>query len=402
MTDIKQRMKRRRIFPLIFSPAVLLLLVSPGSVAAQVEVYNLRPFTHPTHTRIAIDIGQLREYHSNRLVEPDRVYIDIYEAQLNPILHGKTILVDNGYIRDIRIAQKNKSTVRVVVDFDFDKIDRYQVWHLFDPFRIVIDIYPKKIIPSVPTGKPAATPVQPAKPLDSGYSLARQLGLGIRRIVIDPGHGGTDPGCVGKTGVYEKDIVLDVCVRLKQLLKQQKGLEVFFTRESDIFIPPENRTVIANQKQADLFISVHANANPRKNFYGIATFFLNFSADPAVTEIAALENATSTKNIGDMKNIIEKIVKNSKMLESRELAQSIQSQLIQQLSGSYKYIKDLGVRGGPFWVLIGGEMPSVLIEISHLSHSREEERLKSPQYRQQIAQGIFNGIVRYIRSLGKG
>ena len=402
MTDIKQRMKRSRIFSLLFPPAVLLLLISPGSGAAQVEVYNLRPFTHPTHTRIAIDIGQLREYHSNRLIEPDRVYIDIYETQLNPILHGKTILVDNGYIRSIRIAQKNKSTVRMVVDLDFDLTDRYQVWHLFDPFRIVIDIFPKKNIPATPAGKPPATLVQPAQPLESGYSLARQLGLGIHRIVIDPGHGGNDPGCVGKTGVYEKDIVLDVCVRLKQLLQQQKGLEVVFTRESDIFIPPENRTVIANQKQADLFISVHANANPRKNFYGTSTFFLNFSADPDVTAIAARENATSTKNISDMKNIINKIVKNSKILESRELAQCIQSQLVQHLSGSYKYIQDLGVRGGPFWVLIGGEMPSVLIEISHLSHSREEERLKSPEYRQHVAQGIFNGIVRYIQSLGKG
>jgi len=381
----------------------LFLLVSLYSFPAdsRVEIYNLRSYTHPSYTRIVIDIGKLREYTENKLILPDRIYVDIHQSKLNPLLHNKSTIVNNGYIKQIRIAQKNKTTVRMVADIDFKKIKHYHVWHLFDPFRIVIDIYSKIDVPAAKSGTPTKESPKPAQPLQSGYSLARQLGLGIKRIVIDPGHGGSDPGCIGRSGAYEKDIVLDVCMRLKQLLQKQKGLEVVLTRETDIYIPPENRTVIANQKQADMFISVHANANPSKNFSGVQTFYLNFTTDPNVTRIAARENATSTKNIGEMKDIITKIVKNSKIMESKDLAAKVQSQLVRQLSKKYSKVRNLKVRGGPFWVLIGGEMPSILVEISHLSNSREESRLKTPQYREHVAQGIFNGIMTYIQSLGK-
>ncbi|MEA3420632.1 MAG: N-acetylmuramoyl-L-alanine amidase, partial [Acidobacteriota bacterium] len=164
----------------------------------------------------------------------------------------------------------------------------------------------------------------------------------------------------------------------------------------------ESRCVIANQKQADLFISIHANSNPSRKYSGIQTFYLNFSRDPFVNMVAARENATSTKNISEMKEIIEKIVKNSKIIESKELAEKTQKNLTECLSSKYKNVKNLGVKGGPFWVLMGGEMPSILVEISHLSNLKEETRLKSPQYRQQIAQGIYEGILDYMRSLGKG
>lgn len=364
----------------------------------RIEISSLRYHTHPSFTRIVADIGKLREYFSSDLLSPDRIYVDIYQAKLNPILHGKTIPVKNNYLSQIRIAQKTTSTVRIAVDIDFKKIKRYRVWHLFDPFRIIIDIYPG----NSPLKHPPVKITQPAKPAKEGYSMVRQLGLGIQRIVIDPGHGGSDPGCIGKKGAQEKDIVLDVCTRLKKLLSSKKGLEAILTRESDIFVPVENRTIIANQKQADIFISVHANSNTNKKHYGIETFYLNFSQDPSVNEIAARENATSTKNISEMKEIIEMIVKNSKIVESMELAEKIQKNMTKCLSKKYKNIKNLGVKGGPFWVLIGGEMPSVLVEISHLSNLREEERLKSPQYLQRIAQGIYEGIIEYIQSLGKG
>ena len=395
---------RRTAKPLRLSVWVAALCaLAPGSQDNRVEIYNIRNFTHPSYTRIVIDIGKLREYVFKELPDPDRIYVDIFQSRLNPLIQGQDTLVNNGYIKKIRIAQKNRSTVRVVADLDFSKIKSYHVWHLFDPFRIVVDIYPEKnIIP--PPSAPAAKKVpRPAKPSKEGYSLIRQLGLGIKTIVLDPGHGGTDPGCLGRSKkIYEKTIVLDVCQRLKKLLTSNTDLNVVLTRDSDIYLPVENRTVIANQKQADLFISIHANANPRKNFYGVSTFFLNFSTDPEVNRIAARENATTQKNISEMKDIIEKIAKISKSQESRELAGSIQSSLVSGLGRNYKYIKDLGVRGGPFWVLIGGEMPSVLVEISHLSNAREEERLHTPSYRQHVAQGIYNGIIAYINSLGKG
>ncbi len=369
----------------------LIFLPFPSLPDSRIEIHTLRHHTHPSYTRIVVEIGKLREYVFSELLSPDRVYVDIYQVKLNPILHGKTFLVENDYLKRIRIAQKTNSTVRVVADLDFKKA-YYRVWHLPDPFRIIIDIYPSKL-PDLP---------QPPRPAKSGTSIIRQLGLGIRRVVIDPGHGGKDPGCVGKSGLREKKIVLDVAARLKKILESKANLEVIMTRESDIFLDPESRTVIANQKQADLFISIHANANRSKKLSGIESFYLNFSQNPSVIETAARENATSTKNISEMKDIIEKIVQNSKIVESKELAESIQNSLVKSLSQNYSNVKSLGVKGGPFWVLIGGEMPSVLVEVSHLSNPTEEKRLNSPKYRQRVAQGIYEGIIEYVSSLGKG
>ncbi len=387
---------------LVLSFGVALLLVSSVSFSLQkderVEIYDLRHFTHPTFTRIVVDIGTLREYSPHELPSPDRIFVDIYQAKLNPILHNKTYLVQNDYISQIRIAQRSPNTVRVVVDLDFSKVKRFQIWPAFDPFRIVIDIYPQETDSDASTEKSP----QPAQPTKEGYSMARQLGLGIQRIVIDPGHGGKDPGAIGKSGTMEKIIVLDICQRLKKLLGANNNLEVIMTRESDIYVPVENRTVIANQKRADLFVSVHANSNPSKKRSGVETFYLNFSQDPSVIETAALENATSTKKLSEMRSILEKIAKNSKVMESKELANDIQKNLVLTLQKKYKDVKDLGYKGGPFWVLIGVETPSVLVEVSYLSNSREETRLKNVQYRQYIAQGIYNGIKEYMNSLGKG
>jgi N-acetylmuramoyl-L-alanine amidase len=357
----------------------------------RIEIHNLRHHTHPTFTRIVLDIGDVREYIHNKLVKPDRIYVDVFQAKLNPILHGTAIPIENDYLKRIRIAQKNPTTVRMAVDLDFARTDHYRVFHLPDPFRIVIDIYPAE-----------ENSVNPPEPTETGYSIARQLGLGIQRIVLDPGHGGKDPGCIGRKGLLEKEVVLDVSERLRELLASRLDLDVVMTRESDIFIPVENRPVVANQKKADLFISIHANSNPSKNHTGIETFFLNFSLDPSVNAIAARENATSTKNLGEMKDIITKIAQNSKIAESKELAEKVQTELVSHLSRSFSDIRSLGVKGGPFWVLIGGDMPSVLVEISHLSNLKEENRLSTAKYRQNIAEGIYQGIQKYIQSLGKG
>ncbi len=387
-------------FPLLGKSFLILIFALSlfGQPDSRIEVYNLRYHTHPSFTRIVVDIGKLREYYFSQLSSPDRIYVDIYQAKLNPLLQGKSILLDTGYLERIRIAQKNDTTVRLAVDLDFKKIKRHRVWHLLDPFRIVIDIYPED---GTLLDAPSPLP-QPAKPAKEGYSMVRQLGLGIQRIVIDPGHGGKDPGCIGRNGLQEKSVVLDVCKELKKLLEQEKNIEVILTRETDIFLPVESRPVIANQKRADLYISVHANSFPNKKRSGVQTFYLNFSHDPSVNAIAAQENATSTKSISEMKDIITKIAQNSKIVESKELAEIIQDNIVSTLSKNYKNVKDLGVKGGPFWVLIGGEMPSILVEISHLSNKQEAERLKNPKYRRGVAQGIYGGIKNYMESLGKG
>jgi len=394
----------------VFLAAILLFAAPGGNGGAAapklVEVYALRHYTHPNFTRIVLDLGELREYTYGELHAPDRLFVDILQAQLNPILHGQSYALGAEYISRIRIAQRDRGIVRLVVDLDFGSVKSYRVYYLPDPFRIVMDIYPGR--PPEPAAKEAAEAepspepkVRPAEPSAGGYSLARQLGLGIRTIVIDPGHGGTDPGCVGRGGEFEKDLVLDVCLRLRKLLASVRGLEVVLTRETDIFIPLENRTVIANQKKADLFVSVHANSSLNPQRTGVETFYLNLSLDPAVDEIAARENATSTKSIGQMKDILTKIIQNSKIVESRDLADKVQRNLVGSLSRSYSDVRSLGVKGGPFWVLIGSNMPSILVEVSHLSNAKEAARLKEESYRQKIAQGIYDGLVVYMQSLGK-
>ena len=380
------RKKERAIFT-VFLWLVFLVFPSPSHPDSRVEIYTLRHHVHPSFTRVVVEIGKVREFNYNELKSPDRVYLDIYQAKLNAILHNHVYTVKSDYLSRIRIAQKAHSTVRVVVDLDFNKA-YYRVWYLPDPFRIIIDVYPKE------------SPVLPPPP-KLKTSIIRQLGLGIQRVVIDPGHGGKDPGCIGKKGLQEKEVVLDVCHRLKTLL-ESLGLEVIMTRETDIYLDPETRTVVANQKQADLFISIHANASRNRKLSGAETFFLNLSQDSLVVETAARENATSTKSISEMRETIQKILQNTKIPESKELAHTVQRNLVKSLSQKYSGVKDLGVKGGPFWVLIGAEVPSVLVEISFLSNPTEEERLGQSAYRQTIAHGIYQGIIAYKSTLEKG
>jgi N-acetylmuramoyl-L-alanine amidase len=384
--------------------ASLLSLGAKPQPDNRTEIVNLRYYTHAAFTRIVLDIGKLREYIPGELQQPGRIYLDVLQAKLNPLLDGQSYPVKTDYLSQIVVFQKTSTTARVVMDVDFLKVKSYRAYHLFDPFRIVIDIYPRQAAdaPGAKAQPTAGQPVRPPDPLPSGYSMARQLGLGVRTIVLDPGHGGRDPGCIGKSGLEEKAITLDVATALKKMLAEKGGLNVILTRESDIMVPLETLPVIANQKRADLFVSIHVNAHRDRKREGVETFFLNFSPDPAVVELAARENATSSKNIGQMKDIILKIAQNSKIDESRNLAERIQKNLLQSLAVANPKIKDLGVRGAPFYVLVGSEMPSVLVEISHLSNPSEEARLKTTRYRELAVQGIYNGIMEYIRSLGKG
>jgi len=391
------------IFPaLIFSLAA----VGPAEktdVPVLSEVYNVRSYAHPNYTRIVLDVGAPREYVWNETRTPPEITVDVIRARLNPIVPETLAPAGAGYIRRLRLAAKNPTTVRLTVEADWDRVRRYEVFNLYDPFRIVIDIYPKDAAAGpAAAGPPAEKIPKPAQPAGGGYSLARQLGLGVRTIIIDPGHGGSDPGCLDPAGPKEKDLTLDIALKLKAILEAESDLSVVLTRETDIFVPLEARTIVANQRKADLFISIHVNAYRLKARQGLETFFLNFSPDPAVNELAAKENATTTKTIGEMDKIVKKVVQNSRIIESRELARTVQSALASHLSRHYAGVKDLGAKGGPFWVLLGSEMPAVLIEAGHLSNPEEIKRLQSAVYRQNIARGIFEGIKAYIRSLGKG
>jgi N-acetylmuramoyl-L-alanine amidase len=260
---------------------------------------------------------------------------------------------------------------------------------------------------SSPTSSAAKTRLASAKsmresqPTSSGdRSLIRALGLKIGKIVIDPGHGGYDTGTIGPNGLLEKDLVLDVSKRLGKLLEARLGAEVVFTRHDDTFIPLETRTVIANQEQADLFVSVHANSSHDPDARGVETYYLNFTSSPEALEVAARENAASDQDIHELQDLVKKIALKEKIDESREFASDVQESLHSGLAAKTSGVRDRGVKKAPFVVLIGANMPSILAEISFISNPGDEKRLQSAEYRQRIAESLYRGISRYVNGLG--
>jgi len=234
---------------------------------------------------------------------------------------------------------------------------------------------------------------------DGQHSLTRALGLKVGRIVIDAGHGGHDTGTIGPTGLMEKDLCLDVSLRLGKLIQLRlPGAEVVYTRDDDTFIPLERRTEIANEAKADLFLSVHANSSQDKQARGIETYYLNFTGSSDAMEVASRENALSENSVHDLQDIVKKIARNEKIEESRDFASMIQDSLAKRMENTNRGDRSRGVRKAPFVVLIGADMPSVLAEVSFLSNPSDEQWLKKPENRQRIADGLYRGIESYLQS----
>jgi N-acetylmuramoyl-L-alanine amidase len=226
------------------------------------------------------------------------------------------------------------------------------------------------------------------------------LGLKIGRIVIDAGHGGHDTGTIGPTGLMEKDLCLDVALRLGKIIQQRlPGADVVYTRSDDTFVPLEERTHIANEAKADLFISIHANSSHDHGARGIETYYLNLKGSPDAMEVASRENATAQESVHDLEDLVKKIARSEKIDESREFAADIQDSLAKRIQKQYKPVKDRGVRKAPFVVLIGADMPSILTEISFLSNPADEQLLKKPDHRQRVAEGLYQGVASYLQSL---
>jgi N-acetylmuramoyl-L-alanine amidase len=245
-----------------------------------------------------------------------------------------------------------------------------------------------------------SAPSHEAEPTAAGErSLVRTLGLKIGRIVIDAGHGGHDSGTTGPGGIEEKEVVLDVALRLGKLLKQRLGADVIFTRDNDTFIPLETRTAIANKAQADLFLSIHANSSPDSSARGVETYYLNFTTSPDALEVAARENAVSNESIHELSDLVKKITLKDKIDESREFAADVQKSLYGDLEDGNPGLRDRGVKKAPFVVLIGANMPSILAEISFLTNSDDARELRQPAYRQRIAESLYRGVSRYISGL---
>jgi N-acetylmuramoyl-L-alanine amidase len=341
--------------------------------------------------------------------KPYRLYIDFDKSRLGEGIK-KFIPINDNLLIDARASQYQSDLVRVVVDIK--SFGTYKIFPIRNPFRTIIDVwggddsqkYTKKAEEKLaeiklPKDEPEPKNVVPektpsrTKPTD----IAKSLALGVRRIVIDPGHGGKDAGAVGyHKNVLEKNIVLSIGKRLARRIRQELGCEVIMTRTTDRFIGLEERTAIANTKNADLFISIHTNAHTNRRAYGIETYFLNLATDDDAIRVAARENATSRKNISDLEKILNDLMQNAKINESSRLAAHVQKSLYEGMKRRYGNIKNKGVKQAPFYVLLGAQMPSILVETSFISHKRECERLNNPVYQEHLCDAIVSGIRKYI------
>lgn len=362
----------------------------------------------PEVVRVTIALDREVPFYQERLENPARLYFDLRGTRAAPSLIDATFRYDDDVIREIRLGRHPNRTTRVVLDLQ--GISRYSVFTLYDPYRIVIDgergSYDGGLPPVIARGSapspvaPSPAPAVPPANRGGGFSVARQLGLGISRVVIDAGHGGHDPGAVA-FGISEAELVLDVALRLEKLLQAQPGAEVVLTRRTDEHIALEQRPEIANREAADLFLSIHANASATATATGIETYFLNFALNPEAEAVAARENAASARTMNSLQGIINAIALNSKADESRDFAALIQRALVRGLRPSNKTLRDHGVKQAPFVVLVGAAMPSALAEISFVTNRREAQLLKTPAYRQKIAEALASGISRYQQELKK-
>jgi N-acetylmuramoyl-L-alanine amidase len=251
---------------------------------------------------------------------------------------------------------------------------------------------------STATVPPAAAPLPPSANRNGSFSLSRQLGLGIAKIVIDAGHGGHDPGAQARS-ITEAELTLDIALRLEKLLSKEAGFEVVMTRRTDTFVSLEERTAIANRVGADLFLSIHSNASSAATARGIETYFLNFAPNPEAEAVAARENAGSSRNMRSLPEIVRAIALNNKIDESRDFASIVQNAMYTQMRKSNKELRNLGVKQAPFMVLIGATMPSILAEVSFITNRQDALLLKTDKYRQQIAESLYTGVLRYQQSL---
>ena len=372
----------------------------PVSVGNPTTVQGLRYWSNSQFTRVVIDADKETTFaHKYLRVDPSigkphRLFVDLTHSRVGENL-PEFVPINDELLVSARAAQNTPDQVRVVVDIK--SYETYKVFSLKNPFRIVIDVWGENGAAATRTAVPQTTFGDGGKLGTS--ALARQLVLGVRRIIVDPGHGGKDYGATGfQKGVYEKDVALDISKKLAAKLRKELDCEVILTRTTDRYLTLEERTAIANTKNADLFISVHTNSHRDQRAFGIETYFLNLATDNDAILVAARENATSAKNISDLESILNDLMHNAKVNESSRLAGYVQTSLCTGLKDNkYTNIKSKGVKQAPFYVLLGAQMPAILVETSFISNKEECKRLVSPKYQDAIVDSITSGVKRYIR-----
>lgn len=404
------------------------------SAPPPVVVTAIRHWSLQDVTRIAIEASGDFKYEWDRLANPDRVFFDILEAGQRVSKQKLHVIpVGDGRVRQIRVAQNKPRVVRIVIDLE-GKLD-LTVFRLSNPSRLMVEVQAPRsgveisrapapapaAAPAVPetagpsptplpekapeaaASKPAAEEPPPAKPAKrnrgGGTSLTRALGLKMGKIVIDPGHGGRDTGTIGPTGLMEKDVALDVAKRLAKLVEERLGAEVVLTRTEDVSVPLEARTELANQEKADLFLSIHVNSSRYPGVNGVETFYLNLTRSQADLEVAARENAGSSKSLHQLVELVQKIALDDKIQESRDFAAHMQNALYQLARDQDPRARNRGVKKAPFVVLIGAQMPSVLVELGFISNPAEERLMRDENHRQKMAEALYNGLAAYAATL---
>jgi N-acetylmuramoyl-L-alanine amidase len=424
------------------------VLAAQSARPAVNSVTALRHWSLADVTRIAIEVSGEFEFRTDRLHNPERIYFDILNSR--PKLDSRRFYsqtLDDKLVLKVRAAENTLSTTRIVLDLATEV--QVATSQLTNPDRLIIELRPAATAPTLPAAAPLSLPPLPvpailkadvpaapppkaaappavrvdppvsttasraakaeapvletptaAKRTSSGNtSLVRALGLKIGRVVIDPGHGGHDQGTEGPRGLLEKELVLDIAQRVGKLIETRMGAEVIYTRTDDTFVELEARTEIANEKKADLFLSIHANNSALPRIAGVETYYRNMTSSKDALDVAARENATATRSIADLEDLLQKVMMGDKMEESKEFASRVQQSLYAFSARNFPGAKDRGVKKAPFVVLAGAKSPSVLVEIGFLSNAKEEALLRKPDYRQKLAEALFRGISRYGESL---
>lgn len=370
---------------------------------------KIRYWSGPEYTRVVFDLTApvVAKPHYLKGENP-RLYFDLLYTRLSADL-PPIVPIRNGLVKQVRASQFDEQRTRVVLDLN--QVAEYKLATLENPHRLVIDIKGSPLKVGITTQQSGtqttvAADDSIASILDSASDRQEVLHVpqkmhdeGIHLIVVDAGHGGKDPGAIGPHKVYEKKVVLKMAKALARALRQQLGVKVLLTRSDDRYLKLRERTEYANQVGADLFISLHANATSNGKAYGVETYFLNLSKNNQAAEVAARENGTTLQEVGNLEAILFDLMANAKINESSRLAAEVQQALVAGLRPHYSRIKDLGVKQGPFHVLLGATMPSVLIEAGFISNSREEKRLTSANYQKRVAAAIVKGVKNYSATL---
>jgi N-acetylmuramoyl-L-alanine amidase len=364
-------------------------LAAPQSAGQTATISNLRYYGTSDQNRLVFDLARPVKYTQRHVSEPDQMVIDLSNAVLGKTAKRK--LEAHKLPDEISIRQTDARQVRVILKME--DIELVKLKSLTKPYRLVMDYTSKKTEVDAPA--PRATMPRVTRPITEPQRQAR---LAIETIVLDPGHGGKDTGAIGRSGLTEKEVVLDVATRLKDLLQKRLSKKVLLTRTTDSFIELDDRAKFANGNKADLFVSIHINSHPSRKLRGMELYHFGIASDRRAMEVAARENGDSIDRSTDLVDMIKADLALSKRIEdSQTLAWETKTAIAHAVGSTYN-LDDHGVKTAPFYVLRYTAMPSILAELSFISNASDEKLLRSPGYRQKMAEGLFEGIRNYLNS----